>query len=189
VTLTVSVTLRVPSGLQSPTDTEIVPVGHPASSSHCRLPEKRSSQAGFDAQNALTLIELPQMQVAATSTDQLPPELSVVALDGPLPQSTWTTTSCLIVGEKTIGSHSLTVPVTRIALVTPPAERPITDVMLREQAMHDPPPAALRRLCAGARFRIYYNTTIPSQESLELRARTIAAWRGARCGNAMRIYL
>jgi hypothetical protein len=138
VIVAVSVTLRVPSALQSPGETEIEPVGQ-LTCWHSNTPVKVALHAEFDAHSAMTAMFLLQEQVAGTSTAHEPPELKVVALTGPPPQSTTTTTSYLIGAQGDVtGSQSPdSVPVTWILLVVepPPIGIPTTDVIVMEHAM------------------------------------------------------
>ena len=74
--LAMRVTMRFPLESQSPANTARTPVGQ-STSSHSSNPENESVHSGFVAQVAVTLIGVPQVQVAGTPTDQMPAELKV----------------------------------------------------------------------------------------------------------------
>src|SRR5437016_4308651 len=75
-------TLRVPSGLQSPTDTSIEPVGQLLS--HCRFPACVPTHVGSVAQVALTTMSPPHLQRRGISADQFPSESGVAITFGPV---------------------------------------------------------------------------------------------------------
>src|SRR5262245_60421635 len=110
----------------------MVPVGQ-ALSWHCSLPLKVSLQLGLVAQVAVTVMFAPQVQVAGTSTAQIPPELTIWALTGPPPQSI----STVILAPK-VGGQPICVPVTWMVAVVVPfitAGIPVTLVMLIKQGV------------------------------------------------------
>jgi hypothetical protein len=83
----------------------------------------------------MTVMSLVQAQVAGMSTAHEPPELKVVALIGPLPQSTTTTISYVTgdQGEVTGLQSPDSVPETwTVLVVEPPIGIPMTDVMVME---------------------------------------------------------
>jgi hypothetical protein len=85
-------------------------------------------------------MSLVQAQVAGTSTAHKPPELKVVALIGPAPPQSTTTTISYVVGDQgevTGWQSPDSVPETWTVLVVepPPIGIPMTDVMVTEHAM------------------------------------------------------